>query len=331
MSDARERLIRLLEASAGKEPRTPAEELRALLTELEIRVANMEGTGGEVLAIPRLLDRTVALMADLQAAGVDLKPEETRLLTVQGQLRSKAAIFVREASRAGGLKSARLQANPSPDHWWWFLDGYVAQARRQRALRIGLGVLVGIVVVALLLWFVQSRLPTDPRLRRIIDLESTLDTQLTDGNIPAAIATLQELRDLDPENARYAVLLGALYEVWGDTTAAEAQYADARRLVDEGMFHTMRAEAYLQVGRAKRALEEARRAVELRPDSPEAYFFLGSAAEALGDVPSALQAYDKASQLAEEQDRAELLAIIRVRMAFLLQRLPRPTPTGEVK
>ncbi len=325
MTHPRERLIRLLEASAGKEPKTPAEKLRALLTELEIRVANMEGTGEEVLAIPRLLDEAVALMADLQATGIDLKPEETRLLTVHGLLRSKAGVFVREAQRGRTLRVARADARPPTDHWWWYLDEYVAQQRRARVLRVGVAAVTLVVIVGLVLWFIQSRLPSDPRLRRIIDLETALDTQISEGNIPAAIASLEELRQLDPQNARYAVLLGALYEAWGDEQEAEKQYADARRLIDEGTYRTLRAQAYLQVGLVDKALDEAQRAVELQPQSAEAYFFLGNAHEARGEIPAALQAYERASQLAEAQDNAQLLAIIRVRMAFLLQRLPVPT------
>ncbi len=326
MTDARERLIKLLEASAGTEPQTPAEELRALLTELEIRVANMEDTGDEVLAILRLLDRAVALLNDLQARGVDLKPEESRLLTVQGLLRSKAVQFVREAGKGRGLAAARAEVSPPPEHWWWYLDEYVARERRRRLQRAGLAFIALIVIGGLLVWFIQSRLPRDPRLRRIIDLESALDTYLSEGDAPAAINTLEELRSLDPQNADYAVLLGALYEVRGEETRAQAQYEDAKRLVDAGTFHRLRARAYLQVGLPQKALDEAKQAVELRPNDPEAYFYLGNAYEALGDVPNALQAYEKASKLAEEQENAQLLAIIRVRMAFLLQRLPAPTP-----
>ncbi len=329
MTSARERLIRLLEASAGKEPQTPAEELRTLLTELEIRVANMDETGEEVLVIPRLLDRATALLADLQAAGVDVKPEETRLLTVQGLLRSKAAVFVREANKGQGLKAARAPLSPPREHWWWYLDDYIAHQRRQRITRAGLAVLAGVVVIALLFWFIQSRLPSDPRLRRIIDVEQALDTHLSDGDLAAAIADLEELRRLDPTNPSYAVLLGALYEAKGQMEQADEQYRSAQVLVDPAEFHTLRARAYLQIGRPDKARDEAEAAVSLRPDDPESYFYLGNAYEALGDIPSALQAYETASKKAEEQNNAELLAIIRVRMAFLLQRIPAPTPTAD--
>ncbi len=328
MSTARDHLIRLLEASAGQEPKTPAERLRARLSELEIRVANIADTGEEVLAIPRLLDEVVALMAELEAAGVDVKPEQTRLTTVQGILRRKAAQFVREANKGEGLRAAREHVHPPPDHWWWYLDDLVARQRRQRARRV-VGIALGVALLIVGLgWFIQSRLPDDPRLRRIIDLEQMVDAALADGEWGTARTALEELRQLDPENAHYAVLLGAVYQRLGETARATAQFEDARARLGDGPFYRERAQAYLRVGLVQEALADAQQAVDLLPDDPEAQYYLGNAYEAMGDVPAALAAYQRASELAEAQDNAQLLALIRVRMAFLLQapRLPTPTP-----
>jgi len=321
MSRAREQLIRLLEASAGQEPDTPAEQVRQLLRELEIRLANMRGTGEEVLAIPPLMDRIADLLTDLQAAGVDVKPEQTRWESAQSLLRRKAAIFMREARQAGGIKPLREKYHPAPDRWWWYLDTWVAQQRRQRVRRIlliGLGVLVTLVIV---IGIIQSRLPKDPRLRRIIDLEPQVDEAILNEDWHQAASLLEELRSLDPNNPEYPLLLGAVYERLGDSQRAEDQYRDARRLLgDEGAFYTRRAAVYLQVGLVESALADAQKAVEIAPNSEEAYFYLGNAYEALGKWQEALEAYQKASELAEAHGRNELLVIIRVRMAALLQR-----------
>ena len=321
MADAREHLIRLLEASAGKEPDTPAEKLRHLLTELEIRIANMAGTGEEVLAIPSLMDRIADLMAELETTGIDLKPERTRWESAQALLRRKAAIFVREARQGGGLKAARAKHSPPRERWWWYLDEWVAQERRRRLRKI---VLIGagvVLVIAFALWFIQSRLPRDPRLRRIIDLEPRVDEALISEDWDTARALLEELRTLNPDNPEYPLLLGAVYERLNQPDKAQSQYEDARRLLkSEGAFYTQRASAYLQVGLFEKALADARRAVELAPESEEAYFYLGNAYEALGKRPEALAAYQRASELAEAHNNSTLLVVIRVRMAALLQR-----------
>ncbi len=321
MADARERLIRLLEASAGKEPDTPAEQLRHFLTELEIRLANMEGTGKEVLAIPPLMDRIATLISELHAAGVDIQPEQTRWESAQALLRRKAATFLKEARAGGGLKTIRAQHHPPRERWWWYVDEWLAQERRRRLRHLLVGGLALALVIILFLWFIQSRLPKDPRLRRIIDLEAQVDDALVSEDWERARVVLEELRSLDPNNPEYPLLLGAVYERLEMPEKAQEQYSIARGLLkDEGEFYTRRASAYLQVGLTEKALADAQKAVQLAPESEEAYFYLGNAYEALGQRPDALAAYQQASEWAEAHGNNALLVVIRVRMAALLQR-----------
>ncbi|NPA90053.1 MAG: tetratricopeptide repeat protein [Chloroflexi bacterium] len=318
----RERLARLLEAAAGQAPHTPAERLRALLTELEIRVANMKGVGAEVLSIPPLLDRAVDLVEQLRADGVDVQPEETRLENVLNQFRRKAPLFLREAGGARALAKLRAQHHPPRERWWWYVDELVAQERRQRLLRwakMAAGILL---LLVLAYFFIQSRLPKDPRVRRMVDLQMALDSAVAEQNWPEAVRILEELRTLDPTDPSYAVELGVLYEHLGEKEKAREAFDAARALTDEGTYYKLRAMAYLHVGDAKKALREAQQAVRLRPDDAEAYFYLGNAYELLSDVPHALEAYEKASELAQAQGQEQLYAVIRVRMAYLLQRPP---------
>ncbi len=320
----RERLARLLEASAGRAPHTPAERLRALLTELEIRVANMAGTGGEVLRIPSLMDQAQEALEHLAQTGMDVHPERTRFENIQNQLRSRAALFIREAREGGGLRRARAE-RPSPprsEQWWWYLDREVTRERRRRLVRwLAVSLTIGAILVALG-WFIQSRLPRNPRLRRIIDLQTSLDVALSNGDFARAIPVLKELRQLDPKDPTYAVQLGVLYELSGHSRQAQQQFEDARRLAGEGTFYKLRASTYLQLGNVDKGLADARKAVALLPNDPEAYLYLGGAYEAKGDRRPALQAYEQGAKLAEEQKNDQLLVIFRVRMAYLLQRPP---------
>lgn len=326
MIDRREELARLLEASAGQPPRTPAERLRVLLTELEIRVANLAGTGEEVMRIPALMDQVIALLDELRTLGVDVTPEETRFQTVQGLLRQKAGQFVREARQAGGLKEARARAQPPPDHWWWYLDQVVTQQRRQavkRALLIFLG-LAGII--ALVIWFVQQQLPQDPRLRRTIDLEQEMETAMMEGRWEDVLNLLAELEALNPDDPGYLLQRGVILERLDRRQEAQQVYEQARRSMGEVQFYVQRSAFYLDVGLYESALADAQQAVSLDPENAQAHFYLGSAYEASGNIREALAVYEKAAALAEAQGQAQLVAIIRVRMAYMLQRVPLPSP-----
>ncbi len=323
----REHLARLLEAAAGKTPHTPAEELRALLRELEIRVANMEGVGDDVIHILEGLDQATDLLYRLEESGVDVQAEAIRLAGVQERLRRKAPLFLKEIGGARRLRRLREERHPPRNHTWWYLDEWVAQQRRRRLRRIMAGTLLLLIFLALAYAFIQSRLPRDPRARRILDLQMALDTAMEEGDWQQAVRVLEELRTLDPDNPTYIVQLGVLYEHLGEEEKAHRAYERARALVDEGTFYKLRAMTYLQVGAAQAALEDAQRAVKALPEDPEAYFYLGNAYELLGRLPEALDAYEQAAQRAQKQKRDALLAVIRMRMAAILQRPPLFTPT----
>jgi len=102
---------------------TPADDLRDKLQRAERAVANLKGMGTEAIALLELLDEAQDLITRLEAKGMDLRPERTRLITVQNQLRSRAAVLVREVAAAGGLAALRRDRSPGRDRWWWYLDG----------------------------------------------------------------------------------------------------------------------------------------------------------------------------------------------------------------
>jgi len=329
VTSSRVDLARLLEASAGHQPRTPAERLRLLLSELEIRVTNMAGAGEEVLRIPVLMDEAAALLEDLRGAGGDVKPEEARWSTVQGLLRRRAAEFVRQARQGGGLKAARAVSSPPPDHWWWYLDQWVATQRRRalrRALLLGLATVAALVLVG---WLVQRQVWSNPTLQRTLNLEQEVDIAMAEGRWRDALGLLGELATLNPDKPIYILEAGVVHELLGEQEKAQEAYAQARARMGPVAFYVARAQLYQQMGRPEAALEDAQRAIALNPDSAQAYFQKGLVLEQLGRPHEALQAMQRAASLAEANHQTELLAVIRVRMAFLMQRGPFPTSTPE--
>ncbi len=177
----RERLARLLEAAAGKTPHTPAEALRLLLTQLDIRVANMTGVGPEVIRILEDLDRAAELLRHLQEEGVNVQAEVTRFTSLQDRLRAKASLFLKELGGAKALRQIRERQRPPREHTWWYLDEWLARQRRARLRRVTFISLGVILILGLVYVFIQSRLPKDPRMRRILDLEMQLDAALEEG------------------------------------------------------------------------------------------------------------------------------------------------------
>ena len=81
----------------------------------------------------------------------------------------------------------------------------------------------------------------------------------------------------------------------------------------------------MQVGLFDDANADIDAALILNPESAEAYMFRGQILEYEGDSYGAIQAYEEASILAEEQENIELITTVRMRLAMLMQSAAIPT------
>ena len=306
-----------------KQVRNPADELRDLLDRCEINVANLErGAPDGVLTLLEDLDRAYSLLEDLRRDGVDLRPEETRMESIQSMLRRKAAFLVREARKAGGLPKLREQVRPDESRWWWYADELVAQERRQKLVRLA-KVLAAVVVVlvgagvALRVFF-----PPDPRATAILRAEQEAALKLDEGDVAGALNEIERgLQDV-PDDPGLWIWHGVLLEKLGRDAEAQESFAKARDLwQDDLTFFLNRGQRYLEAGEAEAALADAQRAAELDARSAEAHMLLANAYESLGKVREAYQALVRAAELAREQGNDSLYVIAQTRAGYMAQRL----------
>ncbi len=305
-----------------EQPRTPADELRALLDRCEHRVSHLQGAGPQALELLRDLDRVAVLLTTLERKGMDVRPERARLETVEGQLRHQAARFVAEVG-------PRLVAErPRGGRWWWHLDEVVAQQRRRarrRLLKIGLAVIVLITVAAFLY---QRFLAPPPELRAYLDWLDQGQMAFTQGKLEEAVRAFEEAARLQPKEYEPYLWLNLLYRRLGDEAAARRAFQEARRrLPDESWAYIYRGELFLGTGDLEAAAADAEAALALTPDRPEALYLAARVAALRGEVDRAIEMLRRTAELAAAQDNAQLEALARTEMAFLLQQLPLPTPT----
>lgn len=124
------------------------------------------------------------------------------------------------------------------------------------------------------------------------------------GQRDQAVKSLQRAFDLDPSNAAAAAELGGIYSDMADAVNAEIWYRQAVRVApDDGSFWLLLAKFY--VGHGLRidsdALQCARRAVELAPQSGDALDTLGQAQYLNNDLKTAEATLLKAKELAPRQ------------------------------
>lgn len=297
--------------------RTP-EEARRLLSECEVAVTRLKGAGADALTLLQALDRVTILLDELEAQGLDVRPERTRLETVLNRLHREAPTLVRELRAVGGLAKARETAQ-RPDAPWWHLDERLRAERRrawrQRLLTGGaLVILLAVLLGAGYRWL--SERSGGPVQQALINIEFLA----TEENDPeAALAAAEELIAQAPDEPEAWLWLGVLHTALGHSEQAQAAFDQARTLYDSPTDYLVeRAVLELRMGLLEDALVTSEQAVSEAPEAAEAHLILGNVYDALGQRWEALQEFQKADALATEAGQSELAVTARMRIGQML-------------
>lgn len=311
---------------------TPADELRNLLTLVEKRLANVRGSGGEFArALLDELDRIAALWPQLEAQGMDLRPEAGRWATIQQTALHKAGPVLAELKSLGGIEHLRRVAHPQgTDALWWNLDAYTRQ-RQSRIMRRALLAAAGVVVVGVGLYFLLRFLfPVDPGVQEAVRRVAAGEQLVSQGgNFAAALAEFEAAAQATPDDPDVWLRVGAARGQAGDATAAQEAFDRARQLSSSDLdFFRARAAAYLALGLVDPADADLQAALGLKPDDAQSWYLLANVFEARGQLQDAVAALEKADEYASETDQAELTAMARFRMGILMQQMQLSVPTA---
>ena len=301
-----------------------AEELRTALRLAEVTVANLRGMGAEhALSLLHLLDAIEEAIPRLESEyGIDLKPERTRLTTVENLTRSRAAVLVREVGRQR-LAERRRQVEAAPSRWWWYLDLYLAQRRQERFRRWGLRAMALTVILLVAALAYQFFLAPSPEQQALSQRLSEGESLVLKGELEEALQQYQAALELAPDDPSVHLYLLAIYEELGEGSRAAEHYEEAKRLLPSAAdFHANLSLVYFRMASAgldtvERAEEQALAAVEADEDSAMAHFALASAYELQGRVAEAIGEFELASNLSDDPS---MTVLARMRMGMLMQR-----------
>lgn len=298
------------------EPRGAAGPLRDKIRDMEIGLAKLKRLSGEdVAALLKLRDEIAHDVAALTEQGVDLRPELTRITSIDGMLTSKAGIIVRK-----GLATARRAENPPEDHWWWYLDGYLAEQQRKWLIRTG-AIIAGVLLVVLIgNWVMDRFFGMSPTEKQAFAHTSRADQLLMNGDLAGAVAEYEQSLIYVPDDGDVLAALGILYEAQGQTAKSEEMLTRARQAFEnpEGYWITV-AQTYRLVGEKDKAMEAVNTALEVQPESAYAYYVRGIIHQEAGETFEALQDYEQAANLASEQNQNELFVMARSQYGMVLQ------------
>jgi cytochrome c-type biogenesis protein CcmH/NrfG len=316
---------------------TPADELRELLVESEERVVNLPGSGAKAVKLLENMDRMAELWPQLEAAGVDLRPEEGRWETLQATLRKHGSQVVAELRAIGGLP--RLRAERYPDGragWWWYLPEQIRADRRQRVRTFALGAVALVAVGALIVFLLNKLLPVDPKLKASLSKQMAGQQKIErDQDYTGALEEFKQAVAAKPDEPDAWLWLGAVQQKLGDAKAAQASFERARALLgNEINFRLARVPVYQFVGLLAEAEADIKAVLAADPENPQAYYFYATILETQGRYEEAATALQRASDLADARKQPEITALARYRLAILLQQIqthlsPEPTPTPQ--
>lgn len=310
----------------------PANRLRDALDRAERLIVNVNQDTVEELLV--LFDQIEQMFEELSASSIDLRPEEVRWQSLQNRIFSRPLPIVRAANRAGGMRSLRAK-HPPANAAWWKLDGLVVERRRKSTIRLIATILILVGIAGGLYWGVNTLFPPDPDAVLMVDTTAQVDRFVMNQQWEEALALVDQTLELLPDEPELWIWKSVLHEQLGEAdAAAEARTEAQRTLADQpAQFWILLGTTRFQVGDIAGAEDAGNQAIVVDPDEPQAYLLLGGVAEAQGDVPTAIEMFDRTYELAEFSN-PELAVIARVRLGQLLQQ-PRfsndpatPTPAA---
>jgi tetratricopeptide (TPR) repeat protein len=299
---------------------TPADEVRRLLSSCEQALGGLAGSSDSALTILRGLDRVHDLLPDLEARGMDLRPERTRLATLEGELQRRATDILRTLRPAGGLAGVRPAGKEERQRWWWYIDEQVREKRgrtTRRVLVLAAGVLALLAVLAVAY---QRFLAPDPLTARGLQLQAQGEMLARSGDYAGALERLDGAQALLPASGELYAWRGVLKTLIGQPKQAAELFDSATALFgDTGAFLVTRGQTYLQLQELALAGADAGLILENDPGSPQGHLLRGSVLEARGAIGEAIAAFEAASRFADERKMAELSAVARFRMGIVSQ------------
>lgn len=289
--------------------------LRQMIGETETLMVSITPASAPVVL--RQNTQAHALLDKLANGGADMRAERSRLDTLDERIANNAREMLKAAGGAASFAALREEAaGDYANARWWRLDDEVAAANRSRLIKTSIG--VGALMVVLLLGYLLRGVlfPPDP----VGDALFGARAGLQENDLPRALAAVEAGLTKVPTSTTLLVWQGVLFEKASDPRSADA-FAKAKEVAGEEHFLLERAQVFVQLGDNDRVIEDATRAIELNPQSAEAYYIRASGYEGKDDIQRALDDLDKTSALAQEAGNDTLFATARVRAGTLMQRL----------
>ena len=198
------------------------------------------------------------------------------------------------------------------------------RGRRRSIRRLGAAIGTAVASLALIWSLFTFVIPADANSVITSEAITELRQLAFEARWQHGLAVIEEAKALLTEpNAELLIWEAVVRGKLGQDAKAEEALDEAKALVPSDRqvaFWWTLGMVRLDIGDLEEARAAGREALALDASDPQGYFLLGNVAEVEGDVPAAIELFEKSYQLALESGANELAVIARIRMGTLLQR-----------
>lgn len=311
----------------------PLDQLHRLIEQADSRLGSMErSSAADAVALLGMLDGIDTLHTTLTQDGVDLRTDDSRIVTIQLILQRKAGLVLRLLGQRGGIAALRSARAPARQRWWWYLDEYVAEQRKLALRNLARTGIILVVVFAIAALIYQTWFRPDPAVIARMGYTGAAQRAIEEGNLNLALQGIDNGVAEFPDDGEILLWRATILSLLKRPQDAEAAFQAARvAYPDEITYLVTRATVRTQANDIAGAYADALAATKLSPDSAQAFLVLGGAQELSGETQKATQSYSTAASLAAAAKDTQMEAMAKVRLAMLMQSggsiFPTPQPT----
>lgn len=291
--------------------------LRKMIEEYKDCVLNIDYPDREIIKMLILRDEIENLLLNLEKRGTDLEADRVRLETFDVIIRKKMKKVHRKLTTSLNPLPYREERKIPRSHWWWYLDELLrekrAQARKRWLIRGGKA-----AIALLAVYIVLTRIVPQPK--QSVIYQGQANQLYREGELDEAINLYKKAQNLDTEDSVIPLMLGVIHEDKGLLDTANDYFERARLLFIQRIdFYNSRGMIYLQTGKLDKAILDAKKALEIAPNSALSHFLLGSIYEIENRIAEAIFEYQIVSDL---DQNPQLTVMARFKMGMIMQRAP---------
>lgn len=257
---------------------------------------------------------------------IEVRKINSQLDYISRRIQKSAKLLIKAIGGRNKLKEKRTSFPVNHENWWWYLDEFLDNQRKNGIKRFGLISIITIIIIGIAAVVYDRFLAPPPEVRQRLTYEATIDNLIEQKDYEGAMQVMDEALSLAPDYYPLLIKKGVLAKVLNEPQTEQESFQKARELSGNlENFYIERSSVYLQFGLFDDIFADASALIELNPDSAEGHLYIGMVQENRGELSAASQSFEKAAALAEAQDKMQLAATIKVRMAMLMQSITIPT------